>query len=600
MSKVKTNDFVIHIGTVNGSGSQSANTLLVKSLFRMGLPVGAKNLFPSNIAGLPTWFTIRVQPKGFTARSSENDIVVAMNPASLAEDLKSVKPDGLMLVNDEIKMDLSSLRPDVKILKIPFKKLVEPTSDSVKLKKLLTNVVYVGLLAELMGIDQDVLESVVHDQFQGKEHVIENNLKAIAVGREYAKELATQMEFPIRVQKIPGANNRKILIDGNSAAALGLTFGGCSFAAWYPITPSSSLIEGFMQYADQFRRDENGNPSYAVVQAEDELASICMVIGAAWAGCRAVTATSGPGLSLMGEAAGLAYYAEVPAVIWDVQRVGPSTGLPTRTMQGDLRSAAHLSHGDVEHIVLLPGDPKECFEFGQTAFDLAERFNTLVIVLSDLDLGMNFHICDEFETPTKPFDRGKVLNREQLDQVERFGRYLDVDKDGITYRTLPGTEHPKAAYFTRGTGHDEMAGYSENNEVYKKNLNRLKKKFETARTFVPKPSVDLGEDAQIGIIAFGSSHAAMDEARDQLAKEGLKTSYLRLRALPFSAEVEDFLKAHKRVYVVEQNRDAQLLGLIRNDSPRLSDKLNSVLQYDGLPLEAKVVSSQILSMEKAL
>lgn len=586
----RINDFSLCVATVNGSGSMSSNQILLKTLFRSGIPVGGQNLFPSNIAGLPTWFTIRANPNGYVSRQLQHDFVVALNSQTVAEDLTTVKPGGYFFYNSEFKN--IALRNDVTPIAIPFRELIAPVSDSVKLRKVLNNMIYVGVLAELLNVSDDVLYSVVKDQFQDKASVVELNSKAIQAGRQWIKE--QNFAFPFQTQEIPNGNKDKIMIDGNAAAAIGLLFGGCTFAAWYPITPSSSLIETFEDLAEKYRKADDGKKTYAVVQAEDELASICMVTGAGWAGARAVTATSGPGLSLMAEAAGLSYYAEVPAVIWDVQRVGPSTGLPTRTMQGDIRSAYHLSHGDVEHILLLPSSPEDCFEFGQTAFDLAERLQTLVIVMSDLDLGMNLHMSKDFKYPTKPFDRGKVLSKEELDKVNQFSRYKDIDGDGIGYRTLPGTEHPKAAYFTRGTGHDENAAYTENADVYEKNVLRLKKKWQTAKTLVPKPVIDQQSSANIGLIAFGTTDSAMTEMRAILSDKGIRSNYLRLRALPCTTEVETYIRDNKEIFVIEQNRDAQMCAILRNEYPEHAHKLRSITTFDGLPANASVLAEKII------
>ncbi len=591
----KANDFVITVATTNGSGSQSSNNILLRSLFRMGIPVGGKNLFPSNIQGLPTWFTIRVNDDGFTARKRLADIVVAMNPQTAVQDFDLVKAGGYVILNSDIKLDESKVRGDVQLIKVPFKEIVTPVSDSVKLRKLLINMVYVGVLGELLGIPADVIDATIDHQFGDKASVIESNKKAVAAGREYARANLSDVKFPFRAESRGTQNKNRVLIDGNTASAMGLMFGGCTFVSWYPITPSSSLVESFIDLAEKYRTRE-GRRDFAVVQAEDELASIAMVVGAGWAGARAVTATSGPGLSLMSEAAGLAYYAEIPAVIWDVQRVGPSTGLPTRTMQGDLLSAYYLSHGDTKHVVLLPSTPAECFEFGQTALDLAEELQTLVIVLSDLDLGMNLHITDRFAYPTAPFRRGKVLTAEQVEHRGGFARYKDVDGDGIGYRTLPGTDHPLAAYFTRGTGHDETSAYSENPEVYKANMDRLSRKFATAKTLVPRPIIESG--GKIGLLTFGSSLEAVREARVELAASGVKTSQLVLRALPFTDEVEKFLENHERVYVIEQNRDGQMMQILRAELPQLAGKCISVLHYDGLPLDAETVVEQVRQGER--
>lgn len=595
MSKV--NDFVLTVATANGSGSQSSNNILVRALFRMGLDVGGKNLFPSNIAGLPTWFTIRVNNEGFTARKKLADMVVAMNSATAADDFNLVRPGGIVFLNSEIKL-AAVPRTDVQVVPIPFREIVTPVSDSVKLRKLLANVIYVGVLAELLKIPDSILDSVIAQQFGDKVSVIDSNKKALAAGRAYAAEHLKNLEFPYTLFEQKGQNDGKILIDGNTAAAMGMVFGGCTFVAWYPITPSSSVVEAFSDLAEQSRVDADGKRNFAIVQAEDELASIAMVVGAGWAGARAMTATSGPGLSLMAEAAGLSYYAEIPAVIWNVQRVGPSTGLPTRTMQGDLMKAYYLSHGDAKHVVLLPGTPNECFEFAQVALDLAERLQTLVIVNSDLDIGMNLHAAHRFEYPTKPMDRGKVLNAEQLEKIGKFQRYKDVDGDGIPYRTVTGTEHPLAAYFTRGTGHDESGLYSENPATYKANMQRLQRKFETASTMVPQPLVDEMSGAKIGLITYGSTHEPSGEARHLLQKEGIACNCLRLRALPLSAKIEEFIDSHDRIYIIEQNRDAQLMSILRAEMPQYWQKCVSVLQFDGLPLDAEEIFTQIMEKER--
>ncbi|MAV91815.1 MAG: ferredoxin oxidoreductase [Bdellovibrionaceae bacterium] len=591
-------DFSIQVATINGSGSQSSNQVLARSLFRMGIPVGAKNLFPSNIAGLPTWFTIRVSVDGFTARKETSDIYVSMNPDTLAQDLENVSADGLFFYNSDLKWDEELLKNSpVQKVAIPFKELIKDVSDSVRLKKLLVNMAYVGVLAELLKIPEATLEESLKDQFKGKEAVIGPNRDSVQAGLKYAKEHLKDLNFPFSVKATSLGSQGKILIDGNTSAGLGLVFGGCTVACWYPITPSSSLIENFIHYAEKYRKDENGKDTFCVVQAEDELAAFSMVVGAGWAGARAVTATSGPGLSLMAEAAGLAYYAEVPSVIWNVQRTGPSTGLPTRTMQGDILSAFQLSHGDTKHVVLLPSTPKDCFEFAQVALDLAERLQTLVIVLSDLDLGMNLRVSDSFTYPTKPFDRGKVLTAAELEARPDFGRYKDVDGDGIPYRANPGTAHERAGYFTRGSGHDSQGAYSESNKIYKANMIRLQKKFDTARTLVPKPDVHLDPQAKIGLIYFGSTSECISEAQHLLKQKSYKTSTLQLKALPFTSDVEEFLKQHDHVYVIEQNRDAQLMAILKMEKPNFCFKLQSVLQFDGLPLTANEVSQQILERE---
>lgn len=596
MSSVNLNDFVLTVATPNGSGSQSSNNILVRTLFRMGLPVGGKNLFPSNIQGLPTWFSIRVNDQGFIGRKKLADIVVTMNPATAAEDFKLVRPGGFVFLSSECKV--AAPRTDVTTVIVPFKDITQPLSDSIKLRKLLINMTYVGVLAELLGIPADVMDATIDHQFGDKASVIDTNKKAIAAGREYARLNMTSLNFPFRVQPHPKQNDGQMLIDGNTASAMGLVFGGCTFVSWYPITPSSSLVESFIELAEKYRVKENQR-DFAVVQAEDELASIGMVVGAGWAGARAVTATSGPGISLMAEAAGLAYYAEIPAVIWDVQRVGPSTGLPTRTMQGDLLKAYYLSHGDTKHVVLLPSTPQECFEFGQVAMDLAEELQTLVLVLSDLDLGMNLHASKKFAYPTTPIKRGKVLTAEELEKRGGFQRYKDVDGDGIGYRTVMGTKHNLAAYFTRGTGHDEASGYSEKPDVYKANMDRLARKFETARLKVPPPVIDKRPQAKVGLMAYGSSRESLAEARAHLAARGIATSQMLVRALPFSREVKEFIEQHEHVYVIEQNRDAQMAAILKAEYPELWHKCKSVLHYDGMPLDADTVTESVSQAEAA-
>lgn len=597
---IPVNDFVLHIATANGSGSQSANNVLVRTLFRMGIPVGGKNLFPSNIQGLPTWFTIRAHPNGFVSRRPAQDVVVAMNPATAAEDAKQLKSGGLFLHSADCKLEPAQVRADCAAVAIPMRELTQNLSTSIKVKKLLANMVYVGILAEILDLDQTTLDETIADQFAGKGELVKSNHDAVQVGRQWAKEQNLKSKTEIRAKAIEGGAKNKVLIDGNTAGAMGLICGGCTFAAWYPITPSSSVMENFISYMYRWRKDEDGKVKGAVVQAEDELAAISMVIGAGWAGARAVTATSGPGLSLMAEAAGLAYFAEVPAVIWNVQRVGPSTGLPTRTMQGDLTSAAYLSHGDTKHVLLFPSTPTECFDFGQTALDLAERLQTLVIVMSDLDLGMNLHEAEAWKVPSRPFDRGKILDHEALDRVANFARYGDADGDGIGARTLPGTAHAKAAYFARGTGHNDQAQYSEDPEVFKQNMDRLSRKWETAKTLVPTPVEESVNGAEVGIIAFGSSDAAVPELRAMLEREGLKSGYLRIRAFPFTTAVGEFLSRHSRVYVVEQNRDGQMRSLLANEYPQFAARLRSSLRYDGWPLAAVETAGNILEREKSL
>ncbi|MCA0312219.1 MAG: 2-oxoacid:acceptor oxidoreductase subunit alpha [Candidatus Melainabacteria bacterium] len=589
------NDFSIQVATVNGSGSQSSNNVLMRSIFQMGIPVSGKNLFPSNIAGLPTWFTIRVNKNGYIARKEEIDILVAMNPQTAIEDVKSLRSGAVCISPVELKLD--AVRSDVKHYQVPFSELAAKASENLKLRKLLTNMIYVGVVAELLDITHSEIENAIAKQFEGKAKAVDLNLNAVKLGREWAKENLTKEDnFVVEpMDKTKG----KIIIDGNAAAALGCMFAGVTVVAWYPITPSSSLCEQLIDYLKEHRIDkETGKASFAVVQAEDELAAIGMTLGAGWAGARSMTSTSGPGISLMSEFAGYGYFTEIPAVIFDVQRVGPSTGMPTRTSQADLTSTFLLSHGDTKHIILLPGSVAECYEMAMEAFELAEKFQTPVFVLTDLDLGMNNWMSDPFEYPTKPINRGKVLDAAALEKAGKFERYADIDGDGIPYRTLPGTDHPLAAYFTRGSGHTEKATYTERPEDYVNLMNRLEKKFNTARQFVPKPQVVTEKDAKVGIIAFGSSHFAVEEARDELKEAGIKTSYLRVKALPFTEELKKFVDSHERVYVVEQNRDGQLHDLIALELPNQATKLRSIKHYNGLPLNARFVTEAVSGEEK--
>jgi 2-oxoglutarate ferredoxin oxidoreductase subunit alpha len=592
--KPVVNNMSIQVATVNGSGSQSSNTVLLRSIFQMGVPVSGKNLFPSNIAGLPTWYTIRANKDGYIARKKEIDFVVAMNSETAHEDVMSVAP-GAVVVYDE-PLNLSSLRSDLVFYPVPYDKLVAPVCPEAKLRKLVKNMIYVGVVAQLLQIDIVEVEKAIRKQFSKKVKAANLNLAAVKAGYDYAAANLTKRDpyFIQRMDKTAG----KIIIDGNSAAALGCMFAGATMVAWYPITPSSSLPESMIDYMKRFRIGADGKATFAIVQAEDELAAIGMVVGAGWAGARAMTATAGPGISLMAEFAGLAYYAEVPGVIWDIQRVGPSTGLPTRTSQGDILSTAFLSHGDTKHILLLPCSAEECFTMASDAFDLAEQFQTLVFVMSDLDLGMNNWMADPFKYPEKPISRGKVLSRADLERLGGFARYEDVDGDGVGYRTLPGTDHPAAAYFARGSGHNEKAQYSERPDDFERNMERLNRKFETARSFVPRPEVDTGK-SKIGIIGYGTSHWGLIEARDQLRQEyNIETDYLRLRAYPFTREVHDFVKQHDVVYVVEQNRDAQMLTLLKMDlEAALHTRLRSIAHIHGLPLDARSVTDELMTME---
>ena len=588
------NDMSIQVATVNGSGSQSSNTVLLRTIFQMGVPVSGKNLFPSNIAGLPTWYTIRANKDGYIARKKEIDFLVAMNPETAQEDVMSLG-DGAVVLYDE-PLNLRSLRQDLIFYSVPYDKLVASVCPEAKLRKLVKNMVYVGVVARLLNLDMAEVEKAIRKQFARKVKAAELNLAAARAGYDYAVASLTKQD-PYRIERMD-KNRGKIIIDGNSAAALGCMFAGVTVVTWYPITPSSSLVETLIDYMKEYRIGPDGKATFAIVQAEDELAAIGMVIGAGWAGARSMTATAGPGISLMSEFTGLAYYVEVPAVIWDIQRVGPSTGLPTRTSQGDVLSTAFLSHGDTKHILLFPSSPHECFSFAGEAFDLAEQFQTPVFVLSDLDLGMNNWMSEPFEYPEKPIQRGKVLSKEDLERLGGFARYKDVDGDGIPYRTLPGTEHPGAAWFARGSGHNEKSQYSERPDDFEHNMERINRKFETARSYVPRPEVHTGK-SNIGIIAYGTSHWAITESRDQLRSEyNLETDYLRVRAYPFTREVHEFIEKHDRVYVVEQNRDAQLLALLKLDlAPERVTRLRSIAHIHGLPLDARSVTDEIMMME---
>jgi len=589
------NDFSITIGTVNGSGSSTANTTILRSIFKMGIPVSGKNLFPSNIQGLPTWYTIRVNKDGFTARRDEREIVIAINPASFQRDVDSLVPGGVLFYDDSIKTPLT--RTDITAYAMPIKQLVrsDPNIPS-NLRDLVGNMVYVGILAQMIGIDLEKVQAALSFHFKGKQKPVELNYNAAKMGAEWARANLKKQD-PYMLEAMT-ATKGLIMADGNTAAALGAIYGGVQYVGWYPITPATSLAESLNEYLPKLRKDENGKATYAVVQTEDELAAIGSTVGAGWAGLRAMTSTSGPGLSLMTEFAGLAYYAEVPVVVWDITRMGPSTGLPTRTSQGDLSFVASMGHGDSEAIILLPGSVNECFQFGWQAFDIAERLQAPVFVLSDLDFGMNQWMTEPFQYPDRPMDRGKVLWEEDLEKLGgKWGRYLDVDNDGIPYRTLPGNRHPLASYFTRGTGHDEYAKYSEEPEVWTRVMARLKKKYETAKQYLPAPVVD-GSGQRVGIIAFGSTEPAVREARHLLAQHGLQTDFLRLRAIPFRQEVADFISAHDVVYVVELNRDAQLHQMLTVKFPAQALKLQPLAFNDGMPPTAHWIYNDILAKEE--
>ncbi|HET9594609.1 MAG TPA: 2-oxoacid:acceptor oxidoreductase subunit alpha [Anaeromyxobacteraceae bacterium] len=589
------NDMSIQVATVNGSGSQSANSVLLRTIFGMGVPVSGKNLFPSNIAGLPTWYTVRACRDGWIARKKETDLLVAMNPETAREDVAGLPP-GAAVVYDE-PLGLAQLRTDLVFYPVPFDKLAAGVTSEPKLKKLLRNMAYVGVLARLLDLELPEVERAIGKQFGKKAKAVAANIAAARAGWEHAEGI--EKRDPYRIQRMD-ATRGKILIDGNAACAMGAMFGGVTVVTWYPITPSTSLVESLTGYLRQHRIGPDGRATFAVVQAEDELAAVGMAIGAGWAGARAMTATSGPGISLMGEFAGMAYFTEVPAVIFDVQRVGPSTGLPTRTSQGDVLSTALLSHGDTQHVLLLPATVEECFSLAAEAFDLAERLQTPVFVLSDLDLGMNVWMAEPFAYPGKPMDRGKVLGKDDLDRLGGFARYRDVDGDGIAWRTIPGTDHPAASYFARGTGHDDESRYSERADDWERNLLRLRRKMETARGLVPAPVAE-ESGRELAILAYGSSHHAVVEARDQLRREhGIDADYLRVRAYPFSPEVRAFVARHDRVYVVEQNRDAQLATLLRGDlPPEHAARIRPLARITGLPLDARTVTDAVAEKERA-
>jgi 2-oxoglutarate ferredoxin oxidoreductase subunit alpha len=589
------NDFSINVATVNGSGSQSANSVLMKSIFGMGVPVSGKNLFPSNIAGQPTWFIIRASKDGYVARKREAEVLVALNPDSAQADVTALPPGGVVIHEENLKLD--QLRTDVVFYPIPFDKITAAVCPEPKLRKLVRNMVYVGAVAQILAMDLGVVESGLRRQFAKKQKVFDLNFGAVKAGFDYAADNLVKRD-PYVIEHMDKTAG-KIIVDGNAACGMGAVFAGVTVVAWYPITPSTSVIESTTDLLKKFRLTPEGKATFAVIQAEDELAAIGMVLGAGWAGARSMTATSGPGMSLMAEFSGLGYYAEIPGVIVNVQRTGPSTGMPTRTQQSDLLSAAFLSHGDTKHVVLLPGSVKECFELTYAAFDLAERLQTPVFVLTDLDLGMNNWMSDAFVYPEKPLDRGKVLTAADLERMGSFARYRDVDGDGIGWRTLPGTRHPKASYFTRGTGHTDAALYTEKPDEYVAGMERLTRKFENARKLVPQPEIVSSGVSKIGFIAYGSTDFALRESIDQIRKlYGQQVDYLRIRAFPFADSVHDFVAAHERVYVVEQNRDAQMESLLKLDlAADQVVKLRSIVYYDGLPIDARSITEEFATKE---
>ncbi|MBC8506047.1 MAG: 2-oxoacid:acceptor oxidoreductase subunit alpha [Anaerolineales bacterium] len=589
------NDFSISVATMNGSGSQTSNLTLLRALFKMGIPVSGKNLFPSNIQGLPTWYTIRVSKDGYLARTETIEVMVAMNATTFAKDQAALVPGGVFFYADDIKQAIT--RKDIVAYPMPVKKLAKESDAPASLRTYVANMVYVGVLVQMLGINPQRIEQALDFHFKGKEKPIKLNLDIIKKAAEWAEE-NLQKSDPYYLEDLD-LTEGQIMASGNTAGALGSIYGGVQFVSWYPITPASSLAESCIEYLPMLRTDpETGKNTYAVVQAEDELAAIGMAVGAGWGGLRSMTSTSGPGISLMTEYASMAYYAETPVVIWNVQRMGPSTGLPTRTSQGDINLTYYLGHGDTKHIVLLPGSVNECFELGWKAFDLAERFQTPVFLLSDLDMGMNQWMTSPFKYPDKEIDRGKVLWEEDFEGLEIWGRYLDIDGDGIPYRTLPGNRHSQSGYFARGTGHDEFANYTEDPDVWVKGMDRLLLKFEHARSVMPQPEIVKRKGATIGVIAFGSTDPAIREAIDYMSEEDLEVDYLRLRALPVVDEVRDFIRKYEHVYVVEMNRDGQLHQILSLEVPERATHLISLTHNDGLPLTATWIKGAILGEER--
>ena len=594
------NDFVITFSTINGSGSATANNIILRALFKMGIPVSGKNIFPSNIQGLPTWYSIRVSKQGYTARLAMDDIVVAMNPVTIAREMKYIFPNGVLFYADHIQ--LPEGRPDVTKYPMPVQAIVKESAIPAELRDYIANMVYVGVLSKILGISLEDIHSALEFHFKGKQKPIQSNFFIVEKAALWAEKNLKKTD-PYSVSPMNKTCDC-IISDGNVAGALGSLYGGLQFTAWYPITPASSLSESIIEWALVLRKDpKTGKSNVVVVQSEDELAAIGMAIGAGWAGLRSMTSTSGPGLSLMSEYLGLAYFSEVPVVIWDVQRVGPSTGLPTRTAQGDITSTYYMSHGDTQFVMLFPGSVNECFQFGWQALDIAERLQTPIMVMIDLDLGMNQWMTHKFEYPSTPIDRGKILWEDDLQKMldkrdGDWGRFLDIDGDGIPYRTVPGNQHPKSAYFNRGTGHNEYAKYSEEPEVWERVMKRISKKFETAKKYIPKSIILRMKDAKLGIIAYGSTDSAVEEARDMLKKQGILTDYLRIRSVPFSQEVERFISDHKKSFVVEMNRDGQMAQLISANYPAQASRLVKTCHLDGLPLTAQWISDQIRSEEK--
>jgi len=594
MRKDKVNDFVVRFANVNGTGSASANYLFAKAVFRMGIPVTPKNIFPSNIQGLPTWYDVRISEKGYLGRREGVDFMVSVNPQSMPDDVRSVKEGGYFLYDSTKKLHPELIREDVNYIGIPLMEICNREFTDPRQRQLFKNIVYVGALAQLLGIEFKVLETLLEEQFNGKEKLIAPNIKALKLGAQY---ILDNYNYPIDLKlERRDLIGDKIMIDGNAACGLGAVYAGATVVAWYPITPSTSVVEAFESYAKKMRIDPaTGKHNYAIVQAEDELAAIGMVIGANWNGARSFTATSGPGLSLMNEFLGLAYFAEIPTVLIDVQRTGPSTGMPTRTQQSDILLAAYASHGDTKQVLLFPSDPKECFEMTADAFDLAELLQTPIIMMTDLDLGMNDHMSEPFVWDDKrKYNRGKVLNAQQLEEIPHFGRYLDVDGDGITYRTIPGTHPTKGSFFTRGTSRDEFAAYTEDGDVYARNMDRLLKKWNTAKDTVPAPYLYQKENkSPYGVLFFGTSTYSAEEAMDLMSQGNVSFDAMRIKAFPFNKTVEDFINSHEKVFVIEQNRDAQLRTLLINELDASPQKLVPVLNYNGMPITAETIITQI-------
>ena len=595
MLEPKINDFVVKFANVNGSGSASANSMFAKAIYRMGIPVAPRNIFPSNIQGAPTWYEVRISEQGYLGRrGGQVELMVSVNPQSMTDDVAAVCPGGYFFYDNTYPLDFNLIRDDIHYIGLPLTEITNQNFSNPRLQQLFKNIIYVGSLSYLIGIEFSALESIVSDTFAKKPKLIQPNVDALQLGFDEARK-AFDQPLPLQLKRSQ-KNDGKVLLEGNAACGLGAVYGGATVCAWYPITPSTSVAEGFEKYANQLRVDKDtGENRFAIIQAEDELSAMGMVLGANWNGARAFTATSGPGVSLMQEFLGLAYFAEIPAVLIDVQRTGPSTGMPTRTQQSDILIAAYASHGDTKQVVLFPSDSKECFELTADAFDIADRLQTPVIMLTDLDLGMNEYLVDELEwDDAREYDKGKVLDAQQLDEVERFGRYLDVDNDGIPFRTIPGTHADKGAFFTRGTSRDEYAIYTEKGEVYERNMTRLSKKWKTAPQHLPKPvQTIVAKDAAIGIIHFGTSCAAVKESIDQLSAKGQKVNDLRVLAFPFHDDVLDFIESHKRIFIVEQNRDAQFKTLLVNELEIDPKRLESILHFNGDPISARLITEVI-------